>query len=250
MILTIDLGNSNTVLVGYDEGDIVYEKRVITYKEKVTENYTAVFSAISESVEAVVVSCVVPLIEDEFIALVQHFFKVKAIKVNGSTIKDFKIIVADPKEVGSDLIATSIGASAKYDLPAIVADIGSATKVTYTDETGLFSGAIIIPGIGISLKAMTDYIPHLPKVDLQVPQDVLGVDSIGAIQSGLMYGVMGQVEGIADRIEEKKVIRCSRILTGGYAVLIKDHIKNFIYDPHLLNDGLYEIYKKGMYYEN
>lgn len=243
MILTIDVGNSNTVVIGYDNDEIIYKKRMITEKKNVKEYYESMFD-IKEEVQHVVLSCVVPAVFDVLIETMEEMFHCEVFVVNSETVPSLNILLENPLEIGSDFIATTMGAMDKYDLPFIVADVGSATKLTYTDETGSFRGGAILPGLGVSLKALHDFIPHLPSVDIKMPEKAIGNSTSGAIQSGIMYGLIGQIEGIAKRMESQRGKKCVKIITGGYASLIKDHLEDFVCEPNLLNDGLYAIYKK------
>lgn len=247
MILTIDIGNSNTVVVGYDETR-VFEDRIITAKNNGFEYYVRSFQDMSlKDVEDVIVSCVVPRVQDEITRAIEDVFKLKPILINARTIKNFKIHLDKPEEIGADFIATSFGALGKYDMPAIVADAGSATKLTYTTQSKEFGGGVIIPGLGTSVQAFQEYIPHLPDVPLVVPKKVIGNSTTDAIQSGVMYGLISQVEGIASKMEREIGQPCIKILTGGYGHLIHEKTEGFIFDPYLLNDGLFEIYTKGMF---
>ena len=174
----------------------------------------------------------------------EKMFNCDVFVVNSKTVPSLNILLENPMEIGSDFIATSMGAMAKYDMPFIVADVGSATKLTYTDEEGSFLGGAILPGLGVSLKALHEFIPHLPAIDIKMPEHAIGNSTSAAIQSGIMYGLIGQIEGISKRMESQKGKECVKIITGGYASLIKDYLDEFVYDPDLLNDGLYAIYKK------
>ena len=243
MILTIDVGNSNTVVIGYDNDEVVYRKRMITEKKNVKEYYQSMFD-INEKVEQVVLSCVVPAVYEVLIKTMEKMFNCDVFVVNSKTVPSLNILLENPLEIGSDFIATSMGAMAKYDMPFIVADVGSATKLTYTDEEGSFLGGAILPGLGVSLKALHEFIPHLPVIDIKMPENAIGNSTSAAIQSGIMYGLIGQIEGISKRMESQRGKKCVKIITGGYASLIKDYLDEFVYDPDLLNDGLYAIYKK------
>ncbi|CAM3646027.1 type III pantothenate kinase [Erysipelothrix urinaevulpis] len=251
MILTIDVGNSNTVMVAYnDEGTRVYEQRIITEKNKVETYYKEMFERIEVEVEAVVVSCVVPHVHDGLMKALKSVFASVVFVVSAKTVKSLTILLEDPMDIGADFIATSMGAMEKYNKPIIVADVGSATKLTYTDEDGNFCGGAILPGLGTSVKSLHDFIPHLPMVDIKLPKNAIGNSTIDAIQSGIMYGLIGQIEGIAKRMEDERGIKCVKIVTGGYGALIENELEGFIYDPFLLNDGLYAIYKKECLYES
>lgn len=247
MILTIDIGNSNTVFVGYNtDKDIVFEHRVLTFKKDTQTLLVPLLKEIDIDVQDIIISCVVPSIEDAVLKAIEEVYDLQAKLVNGSTINQFKINIDQPETLGADLICTAVGACAKYEAPVIVADIGSASKLTLTSKEGTYEGGVIWPGIGSSLKSMVDMIPHLPTVDLELPDKVLGKNTIHAIKSGMLYGVVAQIEGLANMIEKEVGVQCERVLTGGYTVIFKDLLPEFNYEEHLVSDGLIEIYLNNM----
>lgn len=250
MILTVDVGNSNTVSRAYRNGQKGKEFRFDTVKEDAYAYYVNEFKAMNlEQVDKIVVSCVVPRIENEIRKALFDVFGNQPLFINASTIKNFTIHLENPLEIGADFIATAFGAIANYPLPAIIADIGSATKLTVIDEDGSFKGGVILPGLGTSTDAMYRYIPHLPKVPLVLPETVIGTSTIGAIQSGFIYGLIAQIEALSDMLQDEMGVTCTKILTGGYANIIESVMADFVFDPDLLNDGLYEIVERGTYYE-
>lgn len=245
MVITVDIGNSNTVIVTY-EGSKKTQYRFETVKENVSTYYYDKFIDLDfEAIEAILVSCVVPRIEEEISAVMSKIYGLMPLFIDVSTVPDFKIHLDNPKEIGADFIATAFGAIGKYHLPTIIVDVGSATKLTYVDKDGAFGGGIIVPGLGTSIDAMYQYIPHLPKVPLSIPDTVIGTTTTDAMQSGMLYGLIAQIEGLANRMEKEIGSPCTRVLTGGYAAIIEGHMPDFNYDPTLLNDGLLEIYKRG-----
>ncbi len=251
MVITVDIGNSNTVVVAYYE-EKQNEYRFETVKENVTSYYTDKFAQMGfHSIDAILVSCVVPRIAEEISNVMSNIYGIKPLFIDANSIRNFNIHLDNPKEIGADFIATSFGAIGKYDLPAIIVDIGSATKLTYVDKNSAFGGGIIVPGLGTSIEAMYQYIPHLPKVPLEIPKKVIGTGTIDAMQSGMLFGLVAQIEGLANRMEQEIGVKCTRILTGGYSSIIAKELPDFNYDPTLLNDGLFEIYKRGAFnYEN
>lgn len=246
MLLTIDVGNSNTVFAVYEGDHEIYTDRMITKKQDSISYYKQAMEGIDYPIQHVVLSSVVPGITNEVETAVYDVFAIHSKVLMGSTIKHFQINLDEPNDIGADFIATSIGASSKYDAPIIIADIGSATKLTLTSKPMVFEGGVILPGLGTSLKALTSFIPHLPEVPLVVPQRVVGNSTIGAIQSGVMYGLIAQIEGISKRMEEEHGQECIKILTGGYGALIHSYLPDFIYEPSLLTDGLKMIHQKGL----
>ncbi len=246
MLFTIDVGNSNTVFVVYDGEKEIFTTRMITKKEDSVYYYEQALKALNYPITDIVLSSVVPTITQEVEMAAQRSLKMVVKTLSGASIKDFKINLENPLEIGADFIATSIGASEKYQAPIIIVDIGSATKLTLTSHPMVFEGGIILPGLGTSLKALTQFIPHLPDVPLHVPEKVVGHSTVSAIQSGAMYGLIAQVEGLTSRMEKELGQECVKIVTGGYARLVHSYLLDFKYEPSLLNEGLQIIHRKDL----
>jgi len=251
MLLTIDIGNSNIVCVVYSNTkERLYDARYETIKEDVLSAY---FNFVQEKLlplkdkyqlEAFIVSNVVPSIDSVFFETTEKLLNIKGYRCTTDSVPEFEILLINPKELGADIIATSYGAMAKYDKPIIVADLGSATKLSAINRKGQFAGGIIIPGLRIAQDALNRFIPHLPTFSLEIPKSVLGNDTITAMQAGLMFSTIDSILGISKRIECEFNQNCTKILTGGLSVLIKDDTKSFVFEPFLLNEGLFEIYHK------
>lgn len=251
MILTVDVGNSNLVAVVYDlNKKRIYDERLETQKENVVHYYKRWLDELfsrsvrKETLTGVVLSSVVPAITDDLIRLLKEYTSCEVYVVSASKLRDFKIHLKQRDHIGADFIATSYGAMAKYPLPAVVADLGSATKISVINELKEFKGGVIVPGIGISIDALIRFIPHLPAIDLTLPAHVIGSDTIEAMQSGVLYGAIATVEGLADKIEEELGRPVTRLITGGYAKIIYGAMPKFTYDEFLLSEGLYEIFIK------
>jgi type III pantothenate kinase len=250
MILTIDVGNSNVFVVGYKDERRVFENRQETIKVDVVQHYLHYFEMIKgvcetiSEIEGIVISCVVPLISDAIVSCVVEVFDIEPLFVSGDLIQTFENRLTNPQEIGADLLATTIAVLEKNLYPACVADIGTATKVTVINENGAFLGGVIAPGIGISSIALNKSIPHLPPIELKVPSKVIGIDTVSAIQSGVMYGLIGSIEGICQSIESEMMVETRKILTGGYSNLIHEHMLSFEFMPYLLNEGLLIIYNR------
>jgi len=249
MLLTIDVGNSNIVVAVYDnQKQRVFQQRFVTVKEKVSEFYRNWVRndllPLNQKIEltAYCIGSVVPAITADIIEIIETELKIKGMNVNTKTVPEFVVKLIDPTELGADFIATSIGAMAKYPLPIILADLGSATKISVLDSNGEFKGGIISPGIGISSEALTRFIPQLPAIKIEVPTRVIGNDTITSMQSGLLYGAIAMVEGLATKIESELGMQATKVVTGGYAAELYQAMKDFIYDDFILNEGLYEIY--------
>jgi len=249
MIVTIDIGNSNIVIVVYNnDGEVEYQLRKETMKKDFQHVTLEYFNEVKQNLngvcKGVIVASVVPSITQEVLKLAEKVFEVKAYNVKSSLIPEFKIHLDNPDELGADFIASAYGVISKNLIPAVIADMGSATKLSIIDENKQFLGGVISPGIGISSEALVQFIPHLPEIKLQLPHSIVGHDTISAMQSGLLYGVIGSVEGIAQRIEKQLSKKLHKVLTGGFANIVYKEMDDFVFEPNLVNDGLFYLYKE------
>lgn len=248
MLLTIDIGNSNIVYAVFDENQtIVFSKREETIKENPLEYYLEQLKILGNDIDfglldAAICSCVVPKIRNAYIDSFKRLFTIPFIELKADDFPQYTIDITNRSEIGTDLLATAIGAINEYNLPCIIADAGSATKITVVNQLKQFMGGVILPGLGMSAKAMKDFIPHLPEVSLELPDHILTSNTVEAIQAGLCYGIASSIEGVASRIEIELDIKAIKILTGGYGVILNPAVKGFIFDPNLLSKGLYFAY--------
>ncbi len=250
MILTVDVGNSNIVAVLYsEEGERIWDTRHQTMKKPQKGEYREFFSnhrrRAEEEITGVIVSCVVPHIQDVIKRAAEYIFPNRVLFLDTFTLDDFEIRLDNPRELGSDLLATSYAAREYYRQPVIVADLGSASKLTAVEEH-IFHGGVIMQGIGNMARTLHMTIPHLPEIPLVRPEKVISDDTIGSIQSGIIYGAFGSVVELARMMEKQIGKPCKRVLTGGYAKLFsKEMIEEagFEYNEFLLSDGLFYVMK-------
>lgn len=249
MILTLDVGNSNIVLVGYDaQRRRIYDARYETLKDESVTSFKHFVQDVlnpvkkREPIEDFILSSVVPSITNLLLKEIQSFLNIEGHLCTIDSVPLLNVHLDEPRDIGADLIATSIGALRLKKLPAIVADMGSATKITVVDAPYDFEGGLILPGLKIAQDALNQFIPHLPHIPLEVPDEVMGHSTIEAMQSGLMYSAIESVIGISNRIEQSLGKPCYRYLTGGLSNPVKEYLPMFQFEPFLLNDGLIEIY--------
>jgi type III pantothenate kinase len=250
LLLTLDIGNTNVVAVVYDHDKKIYfSQRFMTIKQDALFYYSQwlkdnILPLSNElKISAYCLSCVVPTITQDVELSIKQNLHIEGLTVSVKTVPEFVIHLVKPEELGADFIATSYGAMAKYPLPIILADLGSATKISVLNARGEFEGGIISPGVGISIDALNRFIPHLPEIKMEVPKHIIGKDTISSMQSGWLYGTIASVEGMADRIEHELGVKTTRVLTGGYSISLHPSFNGFVYDEYLLNEGLFEIYR-------
>ncbi len=249
-ILALDIGNSDIVSVLYDgDGTRLSDQRKPTIKEESYKKYMTFFNEldtefqIEEAPEAVIVSCVVPYIREMVLEVLKNVYPDSRIyRVAPGMAPDLIVDMPDPRELGADLAATAVGAYQKYNDMVIVADLGSASKLTIINEDYHFIGGIIMPGIGFQAKSLHQMIPHLPEIELKKPASVMGQDTITSIQSGIINGALQSVLGLAREVEKETGRKCQKVITGGLSKLYSsEDLEDFEYDEFLLSDGLYHI---------
>ncbi|HHT21063.1 MAG TPA: type III pantothenate kinase [Tissierellia bacterium] len=246
MILTVDLGNSNLVTVLYDDGaNRLDDDRRDTIKEESYARYRDYFQDVLDlfghpQITAVTTSCVVPYLRNLLREVVRDVFpEAKHFQLQYSMVPELDIRLSEPREIGADLIATAYGALGKYDQPTIIADMGSATKLTVVDRPEVFLGGIIMPGVAFQAKSLHLMIPHLPKMTPAKPEKVIGYDTMTSIQSGIVNGSLAAITELAKKIEQEIDQDCQWVITGGIAKLYSpEDLAKYRYDEFLLSDGL------------
>lgn len=247
MILIVDAGNTNVSVALYKNELIIFSDRCDTIRENFNQYYIDFFNKIYDrypEIDDYVISSVVPSITDHLIGVLRRLYKKEGLIVNSSLVSDLKIDLHDRNELGADLIATTYGALNKYQTPIIVADLGTATKISVIDAELSFKGGLIIPGVSIAQKATEIMIPHLPQIKMELPEKLINYDTITSMQAGLLYGTIYQVKGLVLAVEAELGMRATKVLTGGYSRFIASEMNEFIYDEYLLMDGLLTIYHK------
>ena len=252
MQLTVDIGNTMAKLVFFGENEIVaYRYLIQTTIERSYDEHASSFllflrnnNISSSSVTAAIVSSVVPHLTPIFLQLIKNCFGIEA-KVLGPGLKTGLAIHADnPKEVGADLIGDAVGAKTRYGHSVLVADMGTANKMVVLDDKGDFIGCSIGPGLGLGLRALVDFTAALTDVSLQIPPKVIGKNTPDCMNSGLLYGAICAIEGMASKIEKEVGYPLKKVLTGGYSSYVKDALPDFSYEPDLLAIGLLHILRR------
>lgn len=253
MILTIDVGNSNITLGGFEGESLVFVARVASDPKKTEDEYAAVIQGVFSihgvecaSVDGVIISSVVPPLNAVIKKAVAFLFGAEALLVGPGVKTGLNIHCDDPSSVGADLICASVAAKSEYGAPALIVDMGTATKMMVIDGRGAFIGVSIMPGVNMGLDALADGTAQLPKVSLDAPQRVIGKNTVECIKSGVLFGHASMIDGMIDRIRSELGITLPVYATGGYAPLVVPHCRHEIRtDENLVIKGLNIIYKKN-----
>ena len=250
MLLTIDIGNTNITLGAYRNEELLFVSRMFTARNKTSDEFAAELLNIFKLYEVgatefskVVMSCVVPEIEDSVIRAVKMITGKKPAIVGAENHGSFKIDILPVSAVGADLICAAVAAKAKYPLPCLVADLGTATKIIVVDRDGRFVGCTISPGVKISMDALAARASLLPSVSFKAPKKAVGANTAECIQSGVVFGTAAMLDGLIRRISnELSLENATVVATGGYSRgIIPCCETEIIYDENLILDGLFEI---------
>lgn len=227
MLFVIDVGNTNIVLGLFDRGELRAQWRVATRKKKTADEYAMMVLDLfryqnieTEEIKGIVIACVVPTLLVCFEELSQKLFGQKLLVIGPGIKTGMPILYENPREVGADRIANAVAAYHKIRDALIVIDFGTATTFDVVSVRGEYMGGIITPGITISLEALFFQASKLPRVELVKPRNIIGRTTIESMQSGIIYGYVGLVDGIVHRIWKEYGRKMKTLATGGLANLI------------------------------
>ena len=252
MILTVDIGNTNIVLGGYENDALTFSTRISTDQSLEADQYALELSGIlrlykvsAERSEGAILSSVVPQITDTVARALRLFAGVEPLRLTQSLPTGVTVQIDNPAELGADLLAGAIAAKAAYPLPAIVIEMGTATKRTAVDAGGAVQGVSIMPGLFISLNALVSGASQLGGIATEAPRRALGKNTVESMQSGVVFGAAGMLDGMIERFEAELGPVKTIVATGGAAGCVVPHCKRAVtHVPTLILDGLYEVYRK------
>jgi type III pantothenate kinase len=227
VLLAVDVGNTNIAFGIFKGEEIINQWRIGTDKTKTSDEYGVLFRSLLElkgvgsgSIKGAVICCVVPPLQRILISMVKSYFDVNPVLIEPGIKTGMPILYKDPKEVGADRIVNAVAAFHEYKRSVIVVDFGTATTFDCISEKGEYLGGTIAPGLLISAEALFEAASKLPKVEITRPKTVIGKTTAQSIQSGLVYGHAGLVDGIVTRIKKEIGTNPKVIATGGLAYLI------------------------------
>ena len=253
MLLTIDAGNTQTVVGLFRDAALVDHWRIATVADRTSDELALMVQqflgfhgfSFDDSITGVAISSGVPRVTAELRTMTDRYFGFPALVVEPGVRTGMPILYDNPKEVGADRIANAVGAYDLYGGPSIVVDFGTATTIEAVSDRGEYLGGAIFPGVEISMDALFGRAAGLRRVELTEPKHVIGKSSAESIQSGMIYGFSAQADGLVERFVEE-LGPCEVIATGGLAEPIIPHSRTIRhYEPWLTLYGLRIIFERN-----
>ena len=241
MLLAVDVGNTQTVYGLYEDAQLGEHWRVATEANRTGDELGALVGRFIDlaGVDAICLSCTVPPLVREYEIFAERWAKAPLLVLGPGVKTGIPIRHDNPAEIGPDRIANAVAAKERYGAPAVVVDFGTSTNFDVVSPEGEYVGGVLAPGIEISMEALFQRAARLLKVDFVEPPAVIGKSTTTALQSGLVYGFAGQVDGIVRRIRAELGAEAPAIATGGLADLIAPHAETISrVDPWLTLEGL------------
>lgn len=254
MLLAIDVGNTNSKFVVFDDGKIVAAWRLRTESKRTADEYAAWLTQLMhlsgfdpKSIKGAIMASVVPAVNTHLRRLCETYFHAKLLIVGEADCElGIKVLIDRPAEAGADRLVGVIAAHKKYGGPLITIDFGSATTFDLADKDGNFIGGVFAPGVELTIEAFYLMTARLPRIRVEKPAKVIGKSTVANMQSGIFWGYVGLIESLIKRIRAEYGEPMKIIATGGLANVFKDEIGLFDFiEPDLMSLGLLEIWRRN-----
>lgn len=253
MVLAADIGNS-TIAVGCFEGETIqFVERLSTNRNASALEFAVLIKTVLElnglsgkTFEGSIISSVVPSITNRFAAAIERLTGRRPLIVGPGLKTGLVLRLENSSQLGSDRVTDAVAAVHHYPCPLIIIDMGTATTISVVDQHRQFVGGMIMPGLMISMEALSSQTSQLPQISLDPPKRAIGRNTVDCMRSGIILGCASTLDGAIDRIEEELGQSCTVVSTGGHARLVIPYCKrSVILDDQLLLKGLMVLYGKN-----
>ena len=254
MLLVMDVGNTNTVLGVYDQARLLAHWRLTTVRDRTVDEYgilarnlLSLATIDAKAIDGLIIASVVPPLNSVLEAMALAYFRLKPLFVEPGIRTGMPILYDNPQEVGADRIVNGVAAYERYHSALIVVDFGTATTFDAISAKGDYMGGAIAPGLAISAEALFQRAARLPRVDIRRPPNVIGRNTTHSLQSGLVHGYLGLVEGILERMRAEMGGSVRSLGTGGLVIPLEAELRTVLddLDPNLTLEGLRILYERN-----
>ena len=252
MLLALDAGNTNITIGAFDAGNLLGRWRLRTIREQTADEWGILLRNVFSlwhlelaDVDGMIISSVVPAVDQPLTAMCERYFHRQPVFVTATSDLGIAIRYDNPREVGADRLVNAVAAWNKYGGPSVVVNLGTTINFDCVSGDGAFCGGLICPGIGMSIGGLVAQTARLPMVDFREPVQLVGTNTIGAIQSGLYYGFTGMIDGIVERLMGELGAGTKAIATGGQGHMIARSCRLVrISDEDLTLEGLRIVWER------
>ena len=253
MVLAVDIGNSNVVVGCFEGEEILFVERLSTNRHSTALEYAVLIKTVLElngcagaTFEGGIVSSVVPAVTNMVKQAIGKLTGKQPLVVGPGLKTGLQIKLDNAAQLGSDRVADAVAATHYYPCPLVTIDMGTATTISVVDKDRNFIGGLIMPGLRISMDALSARTSQLPQISLESPKKAIGRNTVDCMRSGLILGTAATLDGLLDRIEAELGYPCTVVSTGGLAHIVTPHCKRkIICDDQLLLKGLMLLYRKN-----
>lgn len=254
MMLALDVGNTNTVVGGFVDGALKFSLRMTSDRNKTVDEYVFQLRGLLEEkgvdfnkVEGGIISSVVPELRYSLSKSMEILTGKKFLVVTNKMDLGMEIKMDIPAQVGADLLVAAVAALDMCNPPLVIFDMGTATTMSVVDKDGSYTGGVIIPGLRLSMDALSGRAAQLPFINLEEPPErLIGKNTIDCMKAGAIYSNAAMIDGLIDRAEEEMGERVTAVATGGLMGIVLPFCKHKIYyDENLLLMGLLKLYEKN-----
>lgn len=253
MLLVADVGNTNTKVGVFDGARLIAAWTLTTRREQTADEYGVFLETLLRTrsmaprdITGVAISNVVPPIQQVLERMAEKYFGGPPFSVEPGVNTPIPLSVDNPREVGSDRVVAAVAAASLYGAPVIVVDLGTATRFDCVNARGEFIGGAIAPGIAVAVDALLTRAARLSRVELVRPKEAIGRNTVSNIQSGVVYGFAGLVDGLVERMRAEMDGTPEVVATGGLAALIADVSRTIHHvNPDLKLEGLRLVYARA-----
>lgn len=227
MLLVTDIGNTNIVFGGMEDGSIRFQARIATDREKSSDQYAmtilkllALYNVDRSEIQDAIISSVVPPVLNAVRTGLTKILGIRPMVVGPGLKTGLNIQVDNPAQVGSDRIVAAVGALVEHQAPLILLDLGTATTIEVVGRGNTYLGGCIIPGVRTALDGLVSHSAQLPSISLEPPKAAIGTNTTECLRSGVLCGAAAMIDGMLSRIEEELGESATVLATGGIAPLV------------------------------